>query len=123
MSAKKNSVDALVDEFVSFVNRAQPGPKFPQEIPAELRTSEAEYGMFHWQIRTAPSNPWIEDLVHRLPQLLPEIFRPLVSRYRFCTFEVGPVRFFSNTGESIFDELSTSVFRDKGLFPTLHRNG
>ncbi len=30
---------------------------------------------------------------------------------------------FVNTGHELFYELSSKVFTDKGLFPTLHRNG
>ena len=31
--------------------------------------------------------------------------------------------FFANTGQALFYELSNKVFRDKGMFPTLQKNG
>lgn len=30
---------------------------------------------------------------------------------------------FSNSGRDLFYELSERVFKDKGIFPTLHKNG
>jgi hypothetical protein len=31
--------------------------------------------------------------------------------------------FFANSGHDLFYELSSKVFKDKGLFPTLHKHG
>ena len=31
--------------------------------------------------------------------------------------------FFANSGYALFYELKDRVFKDKGLFPTLHKNG
>jgi hypothetical protein len=98
-------------------------PGFPDDIPRELRTSESDSGMFNWRIQPATSNPWIEDLTNQLPQVLPAIYGSLISCYRFCNFEVGPVMFFANSGQRLFYELSTRIFADKGLYPTLHKNG
>ena len=123
MSTTGNSSDELVDEFVRYLNGAGFEPKFLDEVPEELRTLGAEYGMFHWQIRRATSNPWVETLVQQLPQRLPKPYRSLVDRYRFCNFEVGPLMFFANTGCELFYEWSRKVFKDKALFPTLHKHG
>jgi hypothetical protein len=117
------TADELVDAFVSYLNATGFEPKFPDGLPQELRTSSAEYGMFHWRILPASPNPWVEKLVEKLPQSYPKPFRSLIDRYRFCNFEIGPVMLFSNTGHDLFYELSERAFKDKGIFPTLHKNG
>ena len=123
MSTIGKSADELVDSFVRYLNEAGFEPRPPDEIPAELLSSSAEYGMFHWQIRPSSNNPWIEGLVKKLPQSWPQPFRSLIDRYRFCNIEVGPLMLFANNGHELFYELSKKVFTDKGLFPTLHKNG
>jgi hypothetical protein len=65
----------------------------------------------------------VENLARQLPQQWPEPYRFLIERYRFSNFEVGPLMFFANSGHSVFYELKDRVFKDKGLFPTLHKNG
>lgn len=115
--------DNLVNAFVAYLNAAGFEPKFPHEVPEELRTSAAEYDMFNWQIRSAEVNPWIEELGKKLPQRWPKPFKSLVQRYRFCNFEIGPLMLFANTGHDLFYELSDRILRDKGIFPTLHKNG
>jgi hypothetical protein len=119
----RRSAESLVDEFVAYVNSSGLEPKFPNELPEELRGGKTDYGMFEWQIRLSADNPWIPPFLQRLPQVLPAPFLSLIERYRFVEFEVGPIMFFANTGQALFNELATSVFRDKGLFPVLHRNG
>lgn len=123
VSAVAENADELVDIFVSYLNDVGFEPKFPNEIPEELRTSGADYGMSHWQIRHLPSNPWVEELVQKLPQSWPKPFRSLIERYRFCNFEIGPVMLFANSGHQLFYELSDRVFKDKGIFSMLHKNG
>jgi hypothetical protein len=123
MSTAGKASDELVDGFVTYLNRTGFEPKFPDQLPEELRTSNTDYGMFHWQIRPTSSNPWVEKLVEKLPQSWPRPFRLLIDRYRFCNFEVGPLMFFANSGHDLFYELSSKVFKDKGLYPTLHKNG
>jgi len=123
LSKSAKDVDALVDEFVRYLNQAGFQPRFPDDVPEELRTSEASYGMFHWGIRPASSNPWVDELANKLPRVFPAPYQSLIRRYRFCTFQVGPAMFFANTGQGLFNELSRKVFGDKGLYPTLHKNG
>ena len=123
MSAVAENVDELVDVFVSYLNAAGFEPKFLDEVPEELRTSRAEYDTFYWQIRPASSNPWVETLVEKLPQGWPKPFRSLIDRYRFLNFEIGPLMLFANSGHELFYELADRVFKDKGIFPTLHKNG
>ena len=123
MSAVAENVDELVDVFVSYLNAAGFEPKFLDEVPEELRTSRAEYDTFHWQIRPASSNPWVETLVEKLPQGWPKPFRSLIDRYRFLSFEIGPLMLFANSGHELFYELADRIFKDKGIFPTLHKNG
>ena len=117
------SSDELVDEFVRYLNKAGFEPKFPDQLPEELRTSNADYEMFNWQIRPASSNAWVENLAQQLPQRWPHPYRSLIERYRFSNFEVGPLMFFANSGQPLFYELTSKVFKDKGLFPTLHKIG
>jgi len=122
MSTVGKGADELLDSFVRYLNEAGFEPRPADEIPEELRSSSAEYGMFHWQIRPVSNNPWIEGLVEKLPQRWPLPFRSLIVRYRFCNIEVGPLMIFANTGHDLFYELSKRTFEDKGIFPTLHKN-
>lgn len=112
-----------VDEFVRYLNTTGFEPKFPDQVPWELRVSNAEYGMVNWRIQPSSSNTWIETLAQQLPQRWPRPYCSLIERYRFCHFEVGPVMFFANTGQDVFYELSKRMFCDKGLHPTLHQHG
>jgi hypothetical protein len=123
MSKIGKNADELVDAFVRYLNAVGFDPKFPDQIPEELRTSNAEYGTFHWQIRPSSPNPWVEKQIEKLPQSWPQPFRTLIDRYRFCNIEVGPLMLFANTGSDLFYELSIRAFKDKGIFPTLHSNG
>jgi len=122
MSTTGKSGDALVDQLVRYANQTGFEVKSAHEVPDELRSHESD-GAFQWQIRPAASNPWVEELVQQLPHPLPKPYRSLIKRYRFCNFEVGPVMLFANSGRDLFYELSTNIFKDKGLFPTLHKNG
>ena len=123
MGAGAENDDALVDAFVAYLNAAGFEPKFRDAVPEELRTSGAEYDTFHWQIRSAPFNAWVEGLDEKLPQRWPKPFRSLIQRFRFCNFEIGPLMLFANSGHQLFYELSDRVLKDKGIFPTLHKNG
>lgn len=117
------SEDSLVDAFVAYLNAAGFEPKFQNEVPEELRTSAADYDTYNWQIRAAPLNAWVEELDEKLPQHWPKAFTSLIQRYRFCNFEIGPLMLFANSGHQLFYELSDRTFKDKGIFPTLHKNG
>lgn len=123
MKKGETKPESLVGEFVAFVNACGLEPKFPDQLPEELREKVTDYGRYKWQIRQSAKNPWVEKFLQRLPQTPPALFRSLIEMYRFVEFEVGPVMFFANTGQPLFNELATSVFRDKGLFPVLHQNG
>lgn len=123
MPSKQSKLDVLIDDFVQYANDSGLEPKFPTDLPEDLRGIQTDLGTFHWQIRPASSNAWVADIESRLPQKFPVVFRSLIERYRFADFEVGPIMFFANTGEALFKDLSTNAFRDKGLFPTLHKNG
>lgn len=123
MCAVAENGDDLVDAFVAYLNAEGFEPKFLDEVPEELRTSGAEYDTFNWQIRSAPFNPWVEGPNQELPQRWPKAFTSLIQRYRFCNFEIGPLMLFANSGYQLFYELSDRTFKDKGIFPTLHKNG
>src|SRR5262249_17499185 len=122
MSRAGKSGEALVDEFVRYLNHAGFERRFRDEVPVELRTEELD-GMVRWQVRPIATNPWVQELVQKLPHPLPGIYRSLVSRYRFCNFEIGPMMFFANSGHNLSFELVTSVFKDPSFFPTLHKHG
>ena len=123
MCAVAENGDDLVDAFVAYLNAEGFEPKFLDEVPEELRTSGAEYDTFNWHIRSAPFNPWVEGPNQELPQRWPKAFTSLIQRYRFCNFEIGPLMLFANSGYQLFYELSDRTFKDKGIFPTLHKNG
>lgn len=123
MSNAGKSGDSLVDEFVAYLNKSGFEAKFPDDIPEELRTSPAEYGMFHWQIRPASLNPEAEKQFEKLPQAWPRSFRSLIDRYQFCNFEVGPLMFFANSGHKLWYELSSTISKDTDLSSMLHKNG
>lgn len=123
MSKTRKRSDELADEFVRYVNEAGFEQKSPDDVPEDLRTTEADDGDFNWEIRPATSNSWIEKLVEQLPKGLPVAYLSLVQRYRFCSFAVGPLKFFANSGQDLFDELSTTVFKDKHLYSLLSKAG
>lgn len=123
MSTVGRTADELVDQFVDYLNGAGFEPRFPDEIPEELRTSSAEWEMFHWQIRPASSNPWVRELAEKLPRQWPKSFQSLIDRYRFSNIEVGPLMLFANSGHDHFYELSNRAFWDEGIFPLLHKHG
>jgi hypothetical protein len=123
VNASVDTANKVVDGFVSYLNAAGFQPKFEHEVPEELRTSRADHGMFYWQIRSAASNAWVQSVIETLPQGWPKPFRSLIDRYRFCSFYIGPIMFFANSGHPLFYELSSRVFADKGIFPLLHANG
>lgn len=122
MSTRGRSSIELVDKFVSYLKGAGFEPKFPDDVPEELRASETGHGNFHWQIRSAISNPWIKEFYQRLPETLPQPFRHLVERYRYCNLHVGPLMLFANSGHELSYEFSTRVFKDKHLFAVLHKH-
>lgn len=101
MIEANEKTDELVDAFVLYINRSGLEPKFPDEVLIELRKGDADYGMVHWEIRTASPNPSLEGLLQKLPQAWPKAFRSILDRYRFCNFEIGPVMFFANTGHDV----------------------
>jgi hypothetical protein len=78
---------------------------------------------FTWKIQASTSNPWVEELEQRLPRRYPLPFRVLISEFRFCDIEVGPIMLFANTGGTVFYELANRVFADKHMSRFLLQNG
>lgn len=120
MSTLGRTADELVDRFVDYLNGVGFEPQPPDQMPEELRTSNAGDEMFNWQIRPASSNAWVKNLTQRLPQKWPGPFQSLIDRYRFSQIEVGPLMLFANSGHDLFYELSNRIFMDEGIFPLLH---
>jgi hypothetical protein len=124
MSTPGKSADRLVDEFVEFVNSHNLEPQSEDEIPQELRLGLAQInGYFDWKIKRISPNPWVQDLVQKLPKRFPHLYLSLIERYRFCAFDVGTLMFLANTGQPVFQELSRKTFSDEGLYPTMHKDG
>lgn len=121
----RNKTDQLVRSFVEFLNSKDFEPKFPDEIPPDLRGAAYDDvgDNFTWKIQSGAGNPWVETLESNLPRRYPKAFHELIFRYRFCDFEVGPIMFFANTGEQVFHELSSRVFADKSMSPFLLQHG
>ena len=113
----------LVDKFVQYLNEMGFEPRNPDEVPEELRTENAEYDCYAWQIVRASPNPWVDDVIAHLPKKIPTAYLYLMQNYWFRNFEVGPIMFFGNTGQGIYYEFSKKVFADNGLYPTMHKNG
>jgi len=66
---------------------------------------------------------WIEVLESKLPRRLPSSFRSLVTRYAFAPFDIGPLRFFGNTGLDEKDDLNVVIFRDRTMAQATLKNG
>ena len=90
MPWKNSSQNALIDDFL---NTSGLEPKFPKDLPEDLREGQTDYEAFHWQIRDSAQNPRVSKTLAKLPQKFPSVFRSLLERYRFAEFEVGPVMF------------------------------
>src|SRR6185312_12531129 len=76
------------------------------------------------KIRGAELNDWVPGLQQSaLPHRFPGLFLSLVSRYRFATFEIGPIMFFANTGNHVHHELVDRVFGDRYMSPVLLEQG
>ncbi len=58
-----------------------------------------------------------------MPQRFPPSFRSLITRYAFLPFEAGPLWFFANTGQDVYYELRTSIFKDEFLSGHLLKGG
>lgn len=97
----------------------------PDHIPAAMRgpAHEVMSDWFTWKIMASTSNSWVVQLEEKLPRRYPGPFHSLISDYRFCEFEVGPILFFANTGEDVWYELSKRVFADKHMSPFLLQKG
>jgi hypothetical protein len=117
--------EELVRKFVDYLNSQNFEPKDPDEIPVDLRgpASESMPEWFTWKILPSSDNPWVVPFEQKLPRQYPAAFQVLISKYRFCDFQVGPVIFFANTGEEIFYELANRVFVDKYMSPFLLEHG
>jgi hypothetical protein len=123
--SSKSYYEKLVQAFVDCLNTQTFEAKRPEEIPMKLRGPAAESmpEWFTWKILASGDNPWVRLLEEKLPRRYPPAFNTLISRYRFCDFEVGPIMFFANTGEKVFHELGNRVFADKHMSPFLMQNG
>jgi hypothetical protein len=113
-------VDRLVDAFVQKVNRS-PRPRIREEdIPLRLRQGGAQYGLYYeWRIQRFDSVTWVVPLEDRLPAPLPPSFRSLISRYIFPSFEAPPLILLANTGQALYNEMHTAIFRDQILSQVL----
>jgi hypothetical protein len=117
--------DRLIDSFVQYVNARGLDPLPAEQVPLELREDgDGDPQCPEWRIRAISPNPWIDALTAKLaPNRFPQLYLSWICRYRFAEFEVGPIRFFANTRQSIFHELSTCIFQDQHMSPALLEQG
>ena len=113
-----HSIDSLVDRFVEAVNQRQREPldvgvKNP---PRSVLIGEIdEYGNSDWQVKADAGIDWIEQLEEKRGSKFPLIYRSLIVRYIFPSFEAGGLWFFGNTPEGTdFHELRDRVSPDTG---------
>ena len=119
-----HDVDQLVNQFVDVVNRMPRRRIREEDIPLGLRQGGAEFGLYYsWTIQKFKPIHWIEPLEEKLGHRLPPSFRSLITRYIFPSFEFSPLILLANTGQALYNELSTAVFRDRLLSQALLKNG
>jgi hypothetical protein len=116
---RMTDVDVLVDRFVQGLNRKPFVSSLADQVPEELRTGETSLaGDPLWQI-TAFSNDWVSDVEERLPFQLPNLYRSLISRYRYDEFENGPILFLANIDE----QSGRALFTENQMTPILLKEG
>jgi hypothetical protein len=117
--------NALIDRFVETLN-ARGFESLPEgEVPAELRVGVPnDFEWCDWKIRAVDSNSWVTGLEQSLaPYRFPNLYLSLISRYRFAEFEAGPIMFLANTGQGVFHELASCIFKDRFMSPVLLNQG
>ena len=112
--------DLLIDRFVAKLNKdgfpSEPCGTLPEKVRRSLAVVDpVDPDFCSWQITPVEETPWISIAEAKLPSPLPPTFLSLLRRYIFLSFEAGPLLFFANTGEDIYDEFSVAIFRDKVL--------
>jgi hypothetical protein len=117
------NVTDLVDAFVEKVNTSPREPEQIADVPEFLRQGEIDGDFTDWRIVRRDNITSIRALQNRLGLRFPASFLNLVSRYSFPAFEFGPVMFFANTGQNIFWELGSKLFKDPFMSPVLRENG
>jgi len=116
--------DALIDAFVRKINRSPRERVREEDIPHRLREGGAVFGLYYdWTIQAFPYINWIAPLEAALPASLPPSYRSLVTRYIFPSFEVSPIILLANTGQTLYNEMSMAMTRDKVLSEELLKNG
>ena len=118
------NIDLLIDEFVAKVNTLSQLPLDEEEVPPFLRGSGPdEYGQYLWKIVPMDCSAWVDPFTGKLSKKLPPSYLSLINRYAFPAFELGPIMFYSNTGQEIAWELSNKIFSDEHLSSILQRHG
>jgi len=121
---RRNDTDLLVDQFVDAVNRSPRRRIREEDIPLGLRQGGAEFGLYYsWTIQKFRYINWIEPLEEKLGYRLPTSYRSLITRYIFPSFEFNPIILLANTGQTLYNELSSAIFRDRVLSQTLLKSG
>jgi hypothetical protein len=124
---KAASIDQLVDRFVAAVNAGHREPASVEfdGIPPSVRVAELdEPGWYDWAIKPYAPIDWIDSVERRLPRRFPTVYRSLVARYIFPSFEAGDVAFLGNTPEGTdYYELRDRIFSDGLLSAALLHGG
>jgi len=112
--------DLLIDRFVATLNKRGFPSQLRTDVPEKLYRDIGVVNTEHadwcdWEIKGIKEAPWLSNVEAKLPSRLPPLFLSLLSRYIFLLFDAGPLTFFANTGEDIYDEFSLAVFRDEVL--------
>ena len=120
------SIDKLVDAFVTLVNTGARPLKLADEISAAVASPTREDPeLWEWSIRPFVVD-WLAELERRLPMPFPAAFRSLASRYIYPEFSYRAVTFFANTPDTIgyaAHELRVAMFRDRKMFAVLSKHG
>jgi hypothetical protein len=120
----RQDLDRLIDRFVRTVNRAVRQRIREEDLPVRLRDGAARFGLYYsWNIQPFPQIHWIEPLEARFGGTFPPSYRSLVSRYIFPSFQAPPLILLGNTGQSLYNEMSDVILRDRALADGLVAQG
>lgn len=127
MNTANEFADSRVDAFVAAVNSSEKERLLAEEIPEGCRLGDPDQGGFcDWKIVPSLDASWLPDVERRLPFPIPNPLRSLDSRYRFPSFEAGPVIFYSvgvTSAQGQITEFGKRIFSDPVMCPFLLKNG
>jgi len=119
------NADNLIDDFVAAVNAGHREPIALSDCPPSVCVDQSgQHGYCDWRIKHSTEIDWVAPLEARLHKRFPTLYRSLITRYVFPSFELGDIQVFANTAEgSDFHELRTRLFSDEHMAKFLLPNG